>query len=484
MNVQLTCRCGRRQDVSIALAGKTTPCTGCGQPLTVPALGIAVSKGTRPAPRPAPRPASEPSPFAALRSATPAPARRSRMSCGGATALLLILSVVCLVLMAGLGIWQFGLHEHLPTFGRFAEATPAPHAMPPLDLPAPAPHSATPVKPPTDVPENATQADTPPGEPPVNKPAPAAGEPPINKPAEAATAAPVGKPVAPVAENAPPEKKPAVPVALPARPFQEDDTFVQDLVVTQKSRFLVQGIPIATLLQYRVASRYKVNKVHADGGLLVEQKVEAAMLMQADELTQGLLAAPMAQLPGTQFTLEVSPRGEVTRLAGAGGMPVAAPARVPGGLGVQMASLLDIDGWKELGQATFYQPEQLDKAAHWTRPMMHGWGPLGGWAGQVTYAYPGPDKAAPVKVPYVIKLAYQPPKGPGIPGALPFQVAASNFKAPEAAGIIHFNTQTSRTVAAQERFQVRGALVLVLLGQKTPTEVEEEQIFEMRILPK
>ena len=41
-----------------------------------------------------------------------------------------------------------------------------------------------------------------------------------------------------------------------------------------------------------------------------------------------------------------------------------------------------------------------------------------------------------------------------------------------------------RVVAAEERFYVRGTLVLMLLGQNTPTEIEEEQGFQMRIAEK
>ncbi len=402
MNVQMTCACGLRQDVPITCAGKTTPCAACGKPLTVPAMGIAVPRGKSAAPRP-----RSASPFEALRTAAPIQVPRPRTSGFGATALLLTVSGLLLLVLAGFAVWQLGLQAYLPTFNRVAQTPPAapatpaklPAAMPPSDPPAskPAEPATAPSEPPAD---KLAEPATPPSEPPANKPADPAPQ--------------VAKPAQPVVEK-PQENKPAVPVAMPKRPFQAGDSFLQDLLVTQKSRFVVSGLPVATLLQYRIVSRYTVKKVHDDGALAVHQKIESAALLQADELTQGLLAKPVAQMPGTAFTLEVSPRGEVTKLAGADGALLVGPAKLPGGLGVQMASVLDADGWRELGQATFYQPEQRDKAGRWTRPMAHSWGPLGGWAGQVTYAFPGPDKAAQVKVPYALKLAYQPPKGPGAP---------------------------------------------------------------------
>jgi hypothetical protein len=471
MSVPLTCACGRQQEVPLALAGTTTPCVACGKPLRVPAMGRAVGSGKRTAPRP------EPSPFAALETPSPSPPRSSRASSTQATALLLALTVVSLLLLAGLGVALLYRQGYLTELDFFAQSSEPPIVQPAVAPPA-AP-AAAPVRENTPAPAEPVVKPLPaPADPsgPVNKPAETPpAQPPVNKPADPAPPA-VAKPVV----VKPPDEKPATP----KRPFKEGDTFLQDLVVKQKSRFLVQGIPVATFLEYRLVSRYTVQKVHAEGALAVEQKIESATLVQADELTQGLLAGPIAQLPGTALALEVSPRGEVTKLGGADGAAQFAVPRVPGGLGVQMASLLDADGYKEIGQATFYQPEALDKAGRWTRAMTHNWGALGGWNGEVSYAFPGPGKDAQVKVPYSLKLAYQEPKGPRVPGAVPVQITASNFQAPQAGGVLLFDSQQRKTVAMEERFLVRGKLGLVVLGQNTPAEIEEEQLFQMRIVAK
>ena len=55
---------------------------------------------------------------------------------------------------------------------------------------------------------------------------------------------------------------------------------------------------------------------------------------------------------------------------------------------------------------------------------------------------------------------------------------------PQAAGQILYHRERSRTVAAEERFYVRGTLVIMLLGQNTPCEIEEEQVFKLRIVEK
>jgi hypothetical protein len=485
MNVQLKCGCGSAQEVSITQAGQTVMCAGCGQRLTVPALGVAVA----PAKCPPPRPRPEPSPFADLRGPAAAeptesrPVPRRRNTVHGVAGLLLIAGGTLLLAAGTLGLWWLSTPAPSPTVevrgevvarGEPAKSEPAKEDSVKGQAPT-APRSGPPVAPPV---EEAS-------EPPLNRPLPEASpeKPPLNKPVARASGDAV-KPHRP-AKRAD-EEKPAVPVVkAPLKRFKADDTFLQDLQVTQTSRFLVSGIPVGTLLKYRVVSRYTVQKVDADGELTVRQEIESAALLQADDLTQGILSPAIARLPGTAFTLTVNARGEVTEFTGARAALMFGQGRVPGGLGVQMASLLDADGWKELGQAVFYKPEEAAKPGRWTRGITHNWGPLGAWAGEVTYAYPGPDpKAATVKVPYALKLGYRPPKGPGVPGALPFQVAASEFKAAQAEGALLFETHAGRTAALEERFHVRGALVLVLLGQRMPAEVEEEQLFQMRIIAK
>lgn len=464
MNVQLTCACGRRQDVSIAFAGKNLECVECGQSLSVPALGVvapAARKGAVVA-----KPVADASSFAL---ASPnRPARRSAwaISSRWASALLLVMCGAMLMFAAVVVALILGLRE--PPISPVPNAQSPPPAAPREDPPAPGTPSPS---------ETFTKPLPIEPSPPVNlrpvEPAAPPAVPTITKPPEPMPPAPavIAKPAV--------IEKPAVPALAVKRPFKEGDTVLQDLLVTQKSRFVVQGLPVATMLQYRVGSRYTVRKVHNDGLLTVEQKIEASALTQADDITRGLLAESVERMPGTTFTLELSPRGEATSFAGKGGKVQA--AMLPGGLGVQMASLLDADGWKELAQATFYQPEQHDKAGRWTRPMTHTWGPLGGWVGQVSYAYPGPEKGPQVKVPYALKIAYQPPKGPGAAGALPLQIVGSNFQPAQAGGTLLFDTERRRVVAAEERFLVRGTMMLNLLGQNSPTEIEEEQVFQMRI---
>lgn len=280
---------------------------------------------------------------------------------------------------------------------------------------------------------------------------------------------------------APPAKLPDLiggPIRLEWR-LKEGDSFQQELIVAQKPSFRMQGLTFNSLLQYRVVSRFTVKKVAADGGLIVQQKVEEAKLLQADNVTQGLLAGVVAKLPGTLFTIHLNDKMDVTKFEGGGDGPQAMAPKLPAGQALQMASLMDVDGWKEMAQATFFQPcKGLKAGERWAKPMTHNWGPLGAWTGKIHYAYSGSQKEIH-KVDYALELAYQAPKaGAGIMG-IPIQGA--KFGAPETAGSILFDAKEGRVTASEERFRVRGQITINLLGQNTTVDIEEEQQFSMRI---
>ena len=260
--------------------------------------------------------------------------------------------------------------------------------------------------------------------------------------------------------------------------LQEGDVFYQELVVTQKPTFKVQGIPIASLLQYRIVSRFTVKKVNEDGSRIVAQKIESAKLLLADELTKPAVAGAVAQMPGATFTLHLSPKMDVTKFEGGVGGPKVGALQLGGGIGMQMTSLLDRDGWKELAQATFFQADQpLDANARWVKPMTHNWGSLGSWAGQVHYHYKGKQENLHT-VAYGLQLAYKAP-GPGAVGML--KVNGANFQIQQAEGMLLFDSARGKVVAAEERFRVRGFINANLLGQNTQVEIEEDQHFAIRI---
>jgi hypothetical protein len=290
---------------------------------------------------------------------------------------------------------------------------------------------------------------------------------------------PERKPPAP----APPEKtkpKPTPPKSVFGPPLRlewklrQGEKLFQDLRVVQKPSFVVQGIPITSSLQYRVVSSFTVQKASADK-MIVRQRIESGQLLEADALTRGLLAPLVAKLAGTESTIELDARMDVISFTGTAGKPQMGGLNLPGVQGLQMASLLDADGWKELAQLTFFQPNRLlDAGAKWTKPLTHNWGALGNWTGKANYVYLGRKKSLH-QVDYALQLAYQAPKGGGL-------VTDAAFRPVQAGGAIIFDADKGKVVQAQERFQVRGQLTINLLGQNTVVDLEEDQLFFIRIL--
>jgi len=254
--------------------------------------------------------------------------------------------------------------------------------------------------------------------------------------------------------------------------LKQGDKFHQELVTQQKSIFRVQGLLLQSGLQYRILSSLSVEKMNDDGSMDVKQKIEEANLLQADPLTQPLVLPQLKKMPGTVFTIHFNKNMEVTEFLS----PPIQAAIGRNGLGLQMASLLDRDGWKEMAEVSFFQPNRPLKAgSQWDRIISHSWGDFGKWTGKVHYRYEGKQKSLH-KIGYVLKLAHEAPKvgGENLVGKAAFQAQAAH-------GNIYFDADQGKVLSAEERFHVKGVLEINLLGQKTPVEMEEQQTFTLRL---
>jgi hypothetical protein len=344
--------------------------------------------------------------------------------------------------------------------------------------------------------EPATALPSPPSPAPIpSRPEPTPAVPVLEKPP--ARDVPAVKPLEPT--PAPPprtiEIKPPVRPALPPPParepeprppgLREGDSFFQEVMVGRVSAYRVLGTDLGQNVQYLLVSRFTVKKVEADGGLIAQQKVEGVRLANADPAMQAQLNDLLQKTKGATFTWTFNAQREVTHFEGGKeAIQVFKGTNPLGGPTFLLWSFLDQDGWKELAQITFFRPPDLafkggrGRGQKWTRPMSHSWGPLGHWAGRVSYAYTA-SKAGLDQYAYVLDLAYRPPQ---MAGNLPFQVAQSDFRLQTAQGTIVFDPARGRITAAEERFHVRGALAISYLGVDAAVEMDEAQIFRLRLL--
>jgi hypothetical protein len=302
-------------------------------------------------------------------------------------------------------------------------------------------------------------------------------------------------PVLPLLDNPPPLEKPTAPpssappldkpkerpaATIPELPADKD--FFQHLVISRVSRYRIAELDLGQNVQYVLVSRFHVKKKNDDGSLLVEQKVESVRLSNADPALQARLNELLQKTKGAAFTLRLNARREVTKFEGGPQkLAVLAGDNPLGGPSFLLWSFLDRDGWKELAQLSYFQPPAgVRRGERWTRPMTHSWGPLGNWDGKIHYQAGG-KQAGHQRYDYQLELAYKPP--PSTAG-LPFEIGKSQFQIQTARGVLAYDPERGRVAAAEERFHVRGLLTVSLLGVESLVQMDEMQLFQLRIVDK
>jgi hypothetical protein len=328
----------------------------------------------------------------------------------------------------------------------------------------------------------------------LDKPLPQeAPQKPLLPPREAS--APADKPILPLLDNppalVPPLKGPSkpkgvkpleepAPKGVPELPVKDD--FFQHLIISRVSRYRILDLDMGQNVQYVFVSRFRVQKKNDDGGMVVEQKVESVRLSNADPSLQDRLNELLQKTKGATFTLTLNARREVTKFEGdQEAIKVFTGDNPLGGPSFLLWSFLDRDGWKELAQLSFFQPpSSVRRGERWDRALTHSWGPLGTWAGKIYFQSTG-KQAGLDRFDYALELTYKPPKsGSG----LPFEIGKSQFQIETARGVIAYQPSRKRMAAAEERFHVRGLLTVSFLGAESTVQMDEMQLFQLRILDK
>lgn len=280
-----------------------------------------------------------------------------------------------------------------------------------------------------------------------------------------------------------PPPKPAVRDSEPGRvqaKWKEGDRFYQEVVMIRKPTYRLLGEQVQLSFQCTFVSSFKVEQKNADGGMVVQQKVESARLNSGDVLIQSFLGEAIQQAQGMTFKITLDPQMRVTKLEGYKDAVKMSGNTLLGAQAFTLFSVLDEDGWKELTQATFFLPSRpLRNGEKWEEKMEHDWGPLGRWTGKVAYLYSG-KQGGIHKLVYVRNMTHAMPKEP--PAGTAFRISKADFKPQEAGGVIYFDGDKNRVVAAEETFRVKGTLVIADSLLNGPVEIDEEQVFRIRVL--
>ncbi|MFO0864671.1 MAG: hypothetical protein U0744_08485 [Gemmataceae bacterium] len=302
MRIEIPCDCGARISASPNQAGNTVACQACGESRRVPAMGVL-------------------EPPRGSANSTSVPAMRRLVSVPA------LASACVLGVVAAIGVYAFTRPSE-PTktaakiVARQAEAPivqrnePPPERTTEPNLPAIDPTRSEPNRPET----------------PVIVPVEVPAKPLIPKTAAEPEAKKVILPVVP---------KPALP-AIPAPAVQRNRKVEQEIIVTQKPAYRIQGSVVRSLLQYRIVSDLEFIEKQGEA-MALEQTAKDAKIVQADDLTRGLLAESVKQLNGKKFNWRIDDNGLATRIVGDGNKLQVLAQGGLGGASLQLASLLDDD---------------------------------------------------------------------------------------------------------------------------------------------
>lgn len=278
----------------------------------------------------------------------------------------------------------------------------------------------------------------------------------------------------PVAGAAPTSSPPvgAAPAAgLP--PVDAPALLYQRVEVFDEQSYEILTTSIGDKSRYQILSKLELRPRAADGSREVSQVIEQTRLELAGDLTRELYESELRNLIGQQYTFTLNSRDEVIKFTGFGGRPASAPVTRSGLEGFASVTVIDQDGWKEIAQLSFLQPDRSIAAGQpWTRPMTHDFNELGSWEGTTTFTLQGPEGAG-TRYNYVHDMTYHPPKGG--PGLLPFDVSDADFQATKADGSFVFDPTHGHVTDVRETFEMEGALGATVMAGSATVKLREHQ---------
>ncbi|MHB8973419.1 MAG: DUF4339 domain-containing protein [Pirellulaceae bacterium] len=278
----------------------------------------------------------------------------------------------------------------------------------------------------------------------------------------------------PIAQSAP-SAAPDPPVAAPSTQLPADATSVLYQVIDMHRRpsFGLSGISMTQDIRYQILSRLELAPRAADGTQKVIQVVEQSRLDQADEMSRGTYETALRALIGQRYAFSLNDRGEIVEFTGFKPATTAAPVSHAGEEGFMVVTVIDEDGWKELAQLTFLQPDRsIASGQPWKRPMAHDWSPLGSWRGTTTYTQRGPEGTG-TRYDYTHEMNFVPAERSS--GVLPFDITGASFRALKATGWFVFDPERRQVTSVHEEYQVEGTVGAGLPGGAAELQLQEIQ---------
>jgi hypothetical protein len=235
-------------------------------------------------------------------------------------------------------------------------------------------------------------------------------------------------------------------------------------------------------IHYKIYSQLKLEPRSEDGSFRVTQQVFNTELVRADAMSSGRYQEELRKLIGRQFHYTLNQVGEVTRFDGYEDKYAAVPIEMAGLSGLQMTSVLDKDGWKEIIQLSFLEPARhIAPGQYWQRQMAHEFPPLGRWEGTTTFTQEKSDSPPLLQYSYVHDMKFHSAGGSADMGGLPISLGELEFELKEAQGRFVYDPAKLHVTQVDEVFHINASLGGDLLGGMGSVSIEERQELKIRL---
>jgi hypothetical protein len=290
----------------------------------------------------------------------------------------------------------------------------------------------------------------------------------------------------------PPRSRVVVPVSEPASPRptntepwrdQGSQVLFQTVEIHRRPTFVIvlTGMTIPQEFRYRIVSKLEIAARAEDGTRKVVQTVERTFLDQADELSAAMFAKSLKDLQRQQFTFTLNQRNEVVKFTGHKSRAFSVPVKLTALSGFQLTSVIDEDGWKELAQFTFFEPDDsVAQGQPYKRQMTHDFSPFGAWYGTTSF-FGGDVRGDLQLIKFLHKLEFTPPDAKAAAGPTGIRVVSAKFTIDQAHGTLEYDRTLRHVSMARETFHVQGSVTVKMGTRDVEIQLKEQQQMSIRI---
>jgi hypothetical protein len=263
--------------------------------------------------------------------------------------------------------------------------------------------------------------------------------------------------------------------------LKEGDIFYLETVVTSKQSITSGGKTVKQDLNSTTVTGFTVKKKTAEGGYVLEQKIESVKIKTAGGFGQGVekLAKKMK---GALLTLTLDKNMKVAGLEGyedlvkkiAGDDSDAADA---------FRLMVPEETYKMAAGLVFgFLPDKaVVKGKSWKKKLKVPLGPLGSLKTENEYTLKETTTEG-VRIDFTSKVNYTAPDDKS--DKVPFKIVKGDLSADEAKGTLVFDPAKGRLIRSEEKLVLSGNLTVEVAGNKLDLKVEQTTTSKGRLLDK